>query len=272
MRGYGRPCRATGCSSSRIARRSSIRAATRFGRFSETRPSARSGSAATGPTRFDHVFASIQSLNASGVERIDPDHFDVVIVDEFHHAAAPSYEAVLAHLQPRRTARAHGHARSGPTDWTSSVISTTRSPPSCGSGTPSTSSIWRRSTTSASTMALTCRTSRGGAGSGYDVDALTDVLTADHVWANRVIEQVRQKITDPHAMRALGFCVSVRHARFMAERFQRAGIASVAVWGDSPRDGRQAALRDLAERAGAGRLHRRSLQRGRRRARRLTRC
>ena len=42
------------------------------------------------PMRFEHVFASIQSLNASGVERIEPQHFDVVIVDEFHHAAAPS--------------------------------------------------------------------------------------------------------------------------------------------------------------------------------------
>ena len=31
---------------------------------------------------------------------IDPTHFDVVIVDEFHHAAAPSYEALLEHLKP----------------------------------------------------------------------------------------------------------------------------------------------------------------------------
>ena len=28
------------------------------------------------------------------------DHFDVVIVDEFHHAAAPSYETLLDHLEP----------------------------------------------------------------------------------------------------------------------------------------------------------------------------
>ena len=29
-----------------------------------------------------------------------PRHFDVVIVDEFHHAAAPSYRALLDHVQP----------------------------------------------------------------------------------------------------------------------------------------------------------------------------
>ena len=41
------------------------------------------------PQHFDHVFASIQSLNAANLEDLCPDHFDVVIVDEFHHAAAP---------------------------------------------------------------------------------------------------------------------------------------------------------------------------------------
>ena len=52
------------------------------------------------PQRFEHVFASIQSLNASGLADLPPDHFDVVIVDEFHHAAATSYEKVLDHLAP----------------------------------------------------------------------------------------------------------------------------------------------------------------------------
>ncbi len=52
------------------------------------------------PSRFEHVFASIQSFNAADLSHLAPDHFDVVIVDEFHHAAAPSYEQVLNHLAP----------------------------------------------------------------------------------------------------------------------------------------------------------------------------
>jgi HKD family nuclease len=52
------------------------------------------------PSRFEHVFASIQSLHSADVRGIDPAHFDVVIVDEFHHAAAPSYESLLEHLNP----------------------------------------------------------------------------------------------------------------------------------------------------------------------------
>ena len=52
------------------------------------------------PDRFDHVFASIQSLSATGLAHLDAEHFDVVIVDEFHHAAAQSYRALLDHVRP----------------------------------------------------------------------------------------------------------------------------------------------------------------------------
>ena len=52
------------------------------------------------PRQFDHVFASIQSLNAAGLGYLEPGHFDVVIVDEFHHAAAPSYRTLLEHVTP----------------------------------------------------------------------------------------------------------------------------------------------------------------------------
>src|SRR3546814_14334436 len=43
----------------------------------------------------------MQSLSARGLENLAPDHFDVVIIDEFHHAAAPTYKALLEHLLPR---------------------------------------------------------------------------------------------------------------------------------------------------------------------------
>ena len=52
-------------------------------------------------------------------------------------------------------------------------------------------------------------------GTGYDPNALTNVLTADHAWARRVVEQLRLKTNDPHAIKALG---SYR--------------VTIAVWGD----------------------------------------
>jgi superfamily II DNA or RNA helicase len=198
------------------------------------------------PTRFEHVFASIQSLNASGIGGIDPAHFDVVIVDEFHHAAAPSYDALLQRMQPSEllglTAtpeRADGLDVLG--HFEGRIAAELR--------------LWEAIDQQylapfnyfGAHDGLDLRDIPWKRGRGYDVDALTNVLTADHAWAHRVLEQVRQKIADPHRMRALGFCVSVEHARFMAERFRQAGLGATAIWGDSPPDERRQALRDLAD-------------------------
>jgi superfamily II DNA or RNA helicase len=197
------------------------------------------------PRRFDHVFASIQSVSSRGVQTIDPRTFDVLIVDEFHHAAAPSYDALLRHFQPAEllglTAtpeRADGLDVLGHFDgriaaelrlW--DAIDQHYLAPFVYFGIYDGSDLrdvgWKR-------------------GRGYDVGDLTNVLTADHALANRVVEQVRRNVAEPGRMRALGFCVSVEHARFMAARFVHAGLPSVAVWGDSPPAERTAALSDLA--------------------------
>ena len=52
------------------------------------------------PTRWRHVFASIQSLNEARLNGLASDHFDVVVVDEFHHAEAKSYRRLLDHVAP----------------------------------------------------------------------------------------------------------------------------------------------------------------------------
>lgn len=50
----------------------------------------------------DFVFASIQTLGrVSNLQRIDPQAFDLVVMDEFHHADAPTYRRVIDRLTPR---------------------------------------------------------------------------------------------------------------------------------------------------------------------------
>jgi superfamily II DNA or RNA helicase len=196
------------------------------------------------PSKFEHVFASIQSLNRSGLDSIDPSYFDVVIVDEFHHAAARSYQALLEGLAPSEllgmTAtpeRADGldvlryfdgriAAELRVWDAIDQQYLVPFSHFGVHDGTDLTGVPWTR-------------------GTGYDPAALTNVFTADHAWARRVVEQLRRKTSDPRSIRALGFCVTIAHARFMAEQFRAAGIPSVAVWADSRKDERIAALRDL---------------------------
>ena len=48
----------------------------------------------------DIVLASVFTLaRGEAIERLEPDGFDYVVIDEVHHAAARSYERVLAHLR-----------------------------------------------------------------------------------------------------------------------------------------------------------------------------
>ncbi|WP_226674926.1 DEAD/DEAH box helicase family protein [Mesobacillus jeotgali] len=49
----------------------------------------------------DSIFASIYTLSMKAhIERFSPDDFDLIIVDEFHHAAAESYQRVLDYFKP----------------------------------------------------------------------------------------------------------------------------------------------------------------------------
>jgi superfamily II DNA or RNA helicase len=52
------------------------------------------------PERWQHVFASVQSLTSYGVTTINAVAYDVVVIDEFHHAEAATYRRLLDHLRP----------------------------------------------------------------------------------------------------------------------------------------------------------------------------
>lgn len=50
----------------------------------------------------DILCASVQTLGKeTHLDRFDPRHFDYIVVDEFHHAAAPVYHRLLSHFAPQ---------------------------------------------------------------------------------------------------------------------------------------------------------------------------
>ena len=197
------------------------------------------------PTLFEHVFASIQTLRAQTLERLSPTRFQVVIVDEFHHAGADSWGRLLDHVAPvellgltATPERADGVSVLDRFDgriaaelrlW--DAIEQQRLVPfayfGVADGTDLRQVPWRR-------------------GRGYDVDGLSKVLTADDAIARRVLDALRGHVADVRTVRALGFCVSVAHARFMARVFTESGLPATAVWSDTPSEERNAALRELA--------------------------
>lgn len=198
------------------------------------------------PSKYDHVFASIQSLSTADLGHLAKEHFDVVVVDEFHHAAAATYRALLSNLKPREllglTAtpeRADGQSVTELFDgriaaelrlW--DAIEKQRLVPfryyGLHDGMDLSEVPWRR-------------------GRGYDVQGLTRVYTAHDHWAKFVLSKIIDFVGDVDELKAFGFCVSVDHAKFMARVFAESGIPAVAVYGGTPRGERERALRDLRD-------------------------
>lgn len=50
----------------------------------------------------DMVFASVQTLSqADNLQKFAANHFDYIVIDEFHHAAGRSYQAILSHFRAK---------------------------------------------------------------------------------------------------------------------------------------------------------------------------
>lgn len=196
------------------------------------------------PERFRHVFASVQTLANADLAGLDPQHFDMVIVDEFHHAAAPTYERLLRHAQPREllglTATPERADGLPVLHWFDDRIAAELR-------------LWDAIDAGqlvpfrylGISDGVSLESVRWRPGRGYDPDQLAGVYTADHAWAGLVLRKLRDNVDDLREIRALGFCVSVRHAEFMARAFSRAGVAAVAVSGGTSEDARRRALDDL---------------------------
>ena len=199
------------------------------------------------PEQFVHVFASIQSLNASGLAHLEPAHFDIVIVDEFHHAAAQSYRMLLDHVRPVEllglTATPERSDGLPILEWFDGRIAAELR-------------LWDAIDQQRLVAfvyygihdGLDLRDVPWRRGRGYDVEGLSNLLTANDSLAKFILKELDQRVDDLARMRALGFCVSIEHARFMARVFRAAGVAATAVWSDTPDLERRAALADLASR------------------------
>ena len=206
------------------------------------------------PDEWRHVFASIQSLAQLDVKDLNPAAFDIVIVDEFHHAAAPTYRKLLERLFP-----------TGPVglrpDPTRILLGLTATPERTDAGDilgffdghiAAELRLW-----DALERGLLCPfqyfglsdntdlSSVAWSRKGYDITALERIYTGDDARVRLVLQQIQNKLRDTRTMRALGFCVSIAHAEFMARRFTEAGLPSQAVSANTDSDTRRQALADL---------------------------
>lgn len=196
------------------------------------------------PDAINHLFMSIQTFNARDwTEHTSSDFYDFIVVDEFHHAAAPSYQILLTYYNPNillgLTATPERMDGKDVTDYFDNRIAAEIRLPEA---------IDRRLLcpfqyfgVSDTVDLSTLKWSRGG----YDRTELSNVYTMDRFTAkkraNMIITSIKKYVTDLNEVIGLGFCASVVHAEFMAEHFNYHDIPSLALTGESTKEERSTA-------------------------------
>ncbi|MDG1369253.1 MAG: DUF3427 domain-containing protein [Paracoccaceae bacterium] len=211
--------------------------------FRAIRPKARIGRFGGGEKDFDAdvVFASIQTLSRTvHLNRFSPDNFDYIVVDEFHHAAAKTYRRMIDHFTPQfllgLTAtpdRSDGGDLLGLCEenlvyecdlW--SGIDCELLSPFKYFGVPDPVEYAQ----------IPWRSGR------FDEAALTEAV-ATQARAENALDQLERR----GGRKAIGFCVSRRHADFMAEFSQARGLRAVAVHSGETSAPRASALKALED-------------------------
>jgi superfamily II DNA or RNA helicase/HKD family nuclease len=195
----------------------------------------------------DIVFASIQTLaRAPHLRAFPPDYFDYIVVDEFHHAAAPTYIRLLDHFEPSFLL---GLTATPDRTDQSDILSL------CDDNLVYTADLFegilRELLVPFQYFGIVDETveydSIPWRSGRFDPHELSNKL-ATFARARHVFREWDQRAGE----RTLAFCVSIKHADFMAQHFRRHGVNAVAVHGESLRSpephhmAREKALEELS--------------------------
>lgn len=184
------------------------------------------------PESAEYLFATIQSANSQAIwDKLPADYYDFIIIDESHHSAAQSYSKILDYFKPQillgLTATPE---RMDGNDilkyFNGHIAAEIRLPEAIDKG-------------------LLCPFQYFGVTddidlsqikwtrNGYEASELENVYVLNTELAHRRLLNIHQNllkyVTDISKVHGLGFCVSIKHATFMASEFNKLGISSMAL-------------------------------------------
>lgn len=200
------------------------------------------------PNNIDHVFMTIQTFNSKKFDEcLDKEFYDFIIIDEFHHASAPSYQKILEHFKPKvllgLTATPERMDGKDVLEYFDGRISSEMR--LCEAIDKKLLSTFQYFCISDELDLSKLKWSKGG----YDNKELTELLTIDKLnskkRADLVIRSLHDYISDIDEVVGLGFCVSIEHSNFMANYFNDKKIPSVAISSKTTKDERDKAKSGL---------------------------
>ena len=204
----------------------------------------------TQPASHDHLFAMIQTLSSRAlVNQLGSNYWQMVIVDEAHHLPARTFDAFVREIRPKyllgltaTPERADGKSLNTYFD-------------ARPDGSPAYSlRIW-----DALDQQLLCPFEYFATGDGVDLrgvewgkagelQQLGNIIGASEVRATAVLQALQKYLQEDglSEMKAIAFCVTVDHARFMSDFFNARGLTAEALTGDDSQTKRDDAIRRLS--------------------------
>lgn len=190
--------------------------------------------------RLEHLFCSVGMLTTRRLwEQVGSDFYDYIVVDEAHHGTASSYRPIFEHFTPRillgltaTPERMDGDNVAA--DFGNRFAAEIRLPEALeekllcpfhyfGIADPiaiNGDQFWRNGK--------------------YDAAALENVYVLDSGLARQrvaaIITALHRYEPDVAGLKGIGFCVTIRHAEYMAEQFSQHGIPSAAFTSNSDSD------------------------------------
>jgi superfamily II DNA or RNA helicase/HKD family nuclease len=190
------------------------------------------------PEHYRQLFVSIQTLNNRLAQlNLTSDFYDYIVIDEVHHIAANSYRAVLEYFTPDillgLTATPERHDGGDIlADFGGVIAAEIRLP----------EAINRRclcpfqyfgidDDTNLRAISWSC--------GRYDSTQLTDLYTHNQARFEKILLSMHEIITDTDKMKALAFCVSKKHAQYMAQQLLLKGIQADVLTSDNRHERQQ---------------------------------
>ena len=175
------------------------------------------------PDSYEHVFASVQTMN----KRIDSlnltqQYFDFIVIDECHHLTASSYRGIINYFNPK-------------------VLLGLTATPERMDGGDIQEDFYNRIAAEirlpeALNRKLLCPFQYFGITDSIDLSEiswergryisseLSSVYTANDKRVREILDALEKYTKSPSEVCAIGFCVTIEHAKFMAEKFTLAGL------------------------------------------------
>ena len=175
------------------------------------------------PNSNEYLFVSVQTLNNRLKDlNLSPDYFDFIILDEAHHGPASSYRPFLNYFQPKvllgLTATPERMDNENILeDFCNRIAAEIRLPEALNKKLLSPFQYF------GITDSIDLTNVKWEKGK-YVASELTSLYTKNNIRVGEIISNLAKYTNDINDVRAIGFCVTIEHASFMAEKFNLAGL------------------------------------------------